>query len=294
MVKGVKGKFRRKLRRFRRRLHRHHMRGRVKKHAIGFRTKNPPSMLIYKGLGDQILPPKFRFLTKCSYVGAFAIGALTNATNSLTMVVNTSWIAFPFVTPTGYSVYTQSTPSAGGFPGSTVSKPNGWGNLMNANCYQQYRCLASRIKVTVQPQTVGDTVEVYVAPIQATQNPAFGPVNFPGYQSVYTISQAPRMKRITAISGENRSVFNEVNLWDLIGVTKQNFLDQNQIQHTYAAPYPAGGGGANFNLATYDTFWQITVATPDLLGNTQPIVFEVSVEYYVQAEALNLVGLLDQ
>jgi len=300
MAKQFRRRFKRKAGRRGRR--RHAGRGRMRKQAIGIRHRDPPSMLIFKGLGDQILPPKFRVLTKCGTIARIN-GSYMDTTNeeSVAFCVNITQINTPFLLPPAavgggaFPVYpwgsldTVST-IHGAYPSLTVTRPNGLATLLNLDCYQAYRTLSSRIIIRCQPTNSADICQLIVVPFQSTQDSTLTG-SFGGYISAYAAGQAPRSKKMTCVNGERNVLVHECNVWDIIGVPKQNYMVNNSVQHRFNTAY----SGTVWTLSTYDAFWQVfvtsaTTSTADPSGNFD---LDIVVEYYVQLEALNLRGIVN-
>lgn len=253
--------------------------------------RRPPEMLIYKGVGDICLPPQYRFITRCNWSGFVPTTAFTAGNFYFTKTyLSGNNIYAPFLMPTGYNISGTWTATSN-FPLDSANRCNGFRNLINANCYQAYRVLSSRLTIKVQPVTVADCVMAYIAPMNQLQQGSGITNNEPGYLQLNTIQQGPRVKKMMCNTSSHNTLVCDINQWDLCNVTKQVYMNDNSAQRSYNQV--PGGSGSSFPTGIYETYWQVALQMP---GNTNPadgILLELFVEYYVQAEDLQYVSILD-
>lgn len=154
---------------------------------------------------------------------------------------------------------------ANALPAIATTNPQGYASLVNADIYQKWRVISSRIKIQLQPEAAVDNVICSVTPTFLAAQPA-------------TVEKAlaHEFSRSANISMSqptgSQTIVNKITTHRLLGVRKQALLDDLSGQYI--------GATAATPLLTWS--WLINFDTSDKTVTINRLAYRVDMEYDVE------------
>lgn len=210
------------------------------------------------GSRHLVVPPAYRTTLVSSW--QCVMPAASNSKQTILIPANSARLPFngmPLNLQTGLDeAGIFSTKSCAGFS-------NIFGYV--TSLYQRYHCLGSKLKITLTPAALGDSVMICVAPTNGTGAQ---------YGSSGSMEQGPysKYKSITAgAEGKDRTISSSLDIPKFLGIPIVEYL--GDIQYAGDLNTAITGG------APYLVDWQVIINTCDGLVTTVPMCAKFEVEY---------------
>lgn len=166
----------------------------------------------------DFFPQRFRTIMQCAFDGYIPVGS-----GGTTYYIRGNSLYLP--------AFGGSWPNA--LPAVATINPTGYGNLVNATFFQQWRVLGSRISVQLMPEAAVDTTIITVTPSFLANQPSS-----PELAMAQQFTKDREVSESQPLSSQ--TVVNKMTTHRLLGVRKQAVLDDLSGQfYGGVAVYPS-------------------------------------------------------